>query len=100
MVGTGVHRNRTGIATVCSALRHGHQRNSGVTSDPVDVVTVMAANRGKGTATLVQAVNDLPNWQAPLRGEFGGTDRGGGNRLGAGRLCPEGVLVVGDFVSF
>jgi hypothetical protein len=35
---------------------------------------------GQGTATLVQAVNDLPKEQASLRDEFAGVARGSGHR--------------------
>ncbi len=42
----------------------------------------MGAERepGQGTATMVQAVNDLPKAQASRRDEFAGTSRGSSHR--------------------
>ena len=69
----------------------------------VSVRTIMGAGRepGQGTATLVQAVNDLPKAQASLRDEFAGAARGNGHRpQSPGRpvvatFAPAGRLMVG-----
>ncbi len=56
---------------------------------------------GQGTATLVQAVNDLPSAQASLRDEFAGAARSNGHRSPSKRrpvidtFAPEGRLIVG-----
>jgi hypothetical protein len=55
----------------------------------------------RGTATLVQAVNDLPKAQASLRDEFAGTARGGGHCSPSQRrpvvvtFAPPGRMIVG-----
>ncbi len=69
----------------------------------VSVRTIMGAGRepGQGTATLVQAVNDLPKAQASLRDEFAGTSRCSSHRSQSPRrpvvaaFAPAGRLIVG-----
>ena len=56
---------------------------------------------GQGTATWVQAVNDLPKAQASRRDEFAGVNRGSGHRAQSPRrlvvatFAPAGRLIVG-----